>query len=162
MAAGGIFGSIGKIVGGVAKIAKVGLPVLKSLPGIGTAVSVAGLVAGGVGKIAGLRKGAAAVSAAKSIVPYSPAFAASQIGRAGLARGLGIGAGAAALGAGAVSMLGGGARRRYRRMNPLNHRAATRAVKRIKAVRKLCRSIESSLPKQRSATCAPRFKRRAA
>jgi len=37
-----------------------------------------------------------------------------------------------------------------RRMNPLNPRAARRAIRRIKSVRKVCNSIERSLPKQKS------------
>lgn len=37
-----------------------------------------------------------------------------------------------------------------RQMNPLNPRAARRAVRRIKSVRKLCSSIERTLPKQKS------------
>lgn len=41
----------------------------------------------------------------------------------------------------------GGTRKR-RRMNPLNARAARRAIRRIKAVRKITRDIEKSLPKQ--------------
>lgn len=40
-----------------------------------------------------------------------------------------------------------------RQINPLNHRAARRAVRRIKAVRKLCHSIERALPKQKSRSC---------
>ncbi|MGH8833336.1 MAG: hypothetical protein ACREXV_19970 [Polaromonas sp.] len=36
-----------------------------------------------------------------------------------------------------------------RQMNPLNARAARRAVRRIKSVRKLCQRIESTLPRQK-------------
>lgn len=42
----------------------------------------------------------------------------------------------------------GGGRRR--RMNPLNVRAARRAIRRIKAVRKITASIEKSLPKAKA------------
>jgi len=38
--------------------------------------------------------------------------------------------------------------RKRRRMNPLNARAARRAIRRIKAVRRITRDIERSLPKQ--------------
>ena len=54
--------------------------------------------------------------------------------------------------------------RRRRRMNPLNVRAARRAIRRIKAVRKITNEIERSLPKARSTArsrggyrSAPRF-----
>lgn len=40
-----------------------------------------------------------------------------------------------------------------RRMNPLNPRAARRAIRRVKAVRKLCHKLESALPKQKAARC---------
>ncbi len=68
-----------------------------------------------------------------------------------------VSAGAGALGA----RLGGGGgtpRKRYRRMNPLNAKAARRAVRRVKAVRKMLHSIEQSLPKRAaspSSRCAP-------
>lgn len=39
-------------------------------------------------------------------------------------------------------------RKKRRRMNPLNAKAARRAIRRIKAVRKITRDIERSLPKQ--------------
>lgn len=47
--------------------------------------------------------------------------------------------------------------RRYRRMNSLNPRAARRAIRRIKSLRKFTQSIESTLPR-RKAGCAPRRK----
>jgi len=51
-----------------------------------------------------------------------------------------------------------GMRPRYRRINPANGKAAMRAVRRIKATRKLLAKIERSLPKRRSsgpAYCPP-------
>lgn len=49
-----------------------------------------------------------------------------------------------------------GQSRKRRRMNPLNARAARRAIRRIKAVRKITMDIERSLPKQRTSRSAPR------
>lgn len=46
-------------------------------------------------------------------------------------------------------MMTGRSYRRRRRMNPLNPRAARRAISRIKSLRKLTRSIEAQLPKVR-------------
>lgn len=37
-----------------------------------------------------------------------------------------------------------------RRMNPMNHRAAMRAIRRVKAARKMLQKIERQLPKQRT------------
>jgi hypothetical protein len=50
-----------------------------------------------------------------------------------------------------------GGRKRYRRVNPLNYRAAMRAVRRIKGARKALQRIERTLPKRHStaARCAP-------
>lgn len=39
---------------------------------------------------------------------------------------------------------------RNRRMNPMNHRAAMRAIRRVKAARKMLQKIERQLPKQRT------------
>lgn len=50
--------------------------------------------------------------------------------------------------------------RARRTMNPLNPKAARRAIRRVKAVRKLCHSIESQLPKAKSrGACPPRRKK---
>lgn len=46
--------------------------------------------------------------------------------------------------------------RKRRRMNPLNARAARRAIRRIKAVRRITNDIERSLPKARSRAPARR------
>lgn len=52
-------------------------------------------------------------------------------------------------------------RRRSRRINPLNAKAARRAIRRIKSVRKICLDIERSLPRQRqSRACPPPFTRK--
>jgi len=45
-----------------------------------------------------------------------------------------------------------GMRPKYRRMNPANAKAAMRAVRRIKATRKLLAKIERSLPKRKGST----------
>lgn len=46
----------------------------------------------------------------------------------------------------------------YRRMNPLNAKAAKRAARRIKATHRLCREIESCLPRRAAPrSCAPSF-----
>lgn len=143
----GLFGSIGKILGKVAPIAKV-------IPGVGNVLSAVSLGGAAIGAAKGLVK-------AKSALPAVGGLQTFQLPKAGLG-GLGklaLGAGAVAGGIGAAGIaerMMKGERRRYRRMNPLNHKAATRAVRRIKAVRKLCRSIESSLPKQKAA-CRPAF-----
>jgi hypothetical protein len=48
--------------------------------------------------------------------------------------------------------------KRYRSMNPLNGRAARRAIRRIKGARKMLQQIERQLPKQRSHTTRSRAK----
>lgn len=150
----GFLGSLGKAIGGIAKVAgKVALPLAKSLPGIGTAISVGGLALKGVG------------------------IAKSFLGPKGKPP---AGAGGAAFNSGLMSLGGptitmtpqgqamvdetrrqaGLGRRRYRRMNPLNPKAANRAIRRIKAVRKLVRGIESSLPKRAAPRARPAFGRK--
>lgn len=63
--------------------------------------------------------------------------------------------------AGAAGALGielltrGGAQPKRRRMNPLNVKAARRAIRRIKAVRKITRDIEKSLPVRTVRRAAP-------
>lgn len=49
-------------------------------------------------------------------------------------------------------------RKKYRRINPLNVRAARRAIRRIKAVRKITHEIEKQLPHRRSTggSCPPK------
>lgn len=50
-------------------------------------------------------------------------------------------------------------RKRSRRINPLNPKAARRAIRRIKSVRKICLDIERSLPRQRQSRACPPFTR---
>lgn len=107
---------------------------IRSLPGIG---AVGGAVARGAGAIArspGVRKWSKrAIQAVGGYTVGSAVFDA------------------------AGNFLGHRARRT---MNPLNPKAARRAIRRVKAVRKLCHSIESQLPKAKSrGACAPRKKR---
>lgn len=47
-------------------------------------------------------------------------------------------------------------KRKPRRMNPMNVRAARRAIRRIKAVRKITHEIERALPKARARSAPPR------
>lgn len=146
----GLFGSIAK---GLGKIAG---PVLKSIPGVGTVASIAGLVAGPAAKLVGkMVAGRGAAATTTAMVPYA-ATGAQQLMRAtgGRLGGLALGAGAGAA-AGALLGRGGAAGRRYRRINPLNQKAARKAIARVKAVRKLCRTIESQLPKAKC-SCGPR------
>lgn len=135
----GFFGSlakgIGKVVGTVAKVAA---PIARVVPGLGTVAGIASL-AGGI--------------ISKPKIPQLPAFPkvpGLQFGRPPSTAGL----------PNFGTVVGGASSthpaRRRRRMNPMNHKAANRAIRRIKAVRKIVRSIESSLPKQR-ATAPRRF-----
>lgn len=109
------------------------------MPGIGKVVypgrmgAVAGAAAGGgkLGKLAlaggGALGGAALTYPGRMGSALNPPMSAAEAKRMGVSSG-----------------------RRYRRMNPLNPKAARRAIRRIKAVRKLVRSIESQLPKRAS------------
>lgn len=73
--------------------------------------------------------------------PGEPVFEAAE--RARLQKGL-VGS-TGFIGSGASGGWGG---RRYKRMNPMNIKAARRAIRRIKSARKLMRSIESQLPRR--------------
>lgn len=159
---GKLLKGVGKVVGAVSKVPGIST-VVRALPGIGTVATLAGPALGLAKKAAGaLSAGKQAYTGTRALVPYAGG-AVPTLGRgAALGRGLALG-GAAAAGAGAAALLGGGApRRRYRRMNALNPKAAARAIRRIKAVRKVCRSIESQLPKRAAAKCAPFRRKRAA
>lgn len=150
----GLFGSIGKVLGKA-------LPIAKVIPGVGNVLSAVGLASSAVGAVKAIRGASGAVNASKALVPYGSALPKLPSAFGGMVR---TGA-AVAGGAGAATVInnmirGGATGRRYRRMNPLNPKAANRAIRRIKAVRKLCRSIESSLPKQRTASCGTRGRKR--
>lgn len=68
-------------------------------------------------------------------------------------RGVEIGAG---VGAGVIGgMLAGDQKRKYRRMNYGNMKAARRAIRRIKGARKMLQEIERQLPKQRTSRRCP-------
>jgi len=129
---GNIVKGIGKVVGTVAKVA---LPVAKVLPGVGTLATIAG--------------GAASILARpgqnlpRPMLPIPTGLFKPGSGHA--QRMLSPDFGNVKGGASSTSPF-----RRRRRMNPMNHKAANRAIRRIKAVRKIVRSIESSLPKQRA------------
>jgi hypothetical protein len=111
------------------------------------------------------------VGGALSLVPIPGA---SLVGRTiGLAGRIGTGV-AAAKGAGALatrlipSLRGGPLttgslmamtpKKKYRRMNPMNAKAARRAIRRIKAVRKITHDIEAQLPRARASrkVCPPK------
>lgn len=146
----GFLGSIGKIVG------KVAPKLLGAIPGVGTALNIASIGGMALGAAKSLGKAKNMTTALAPITGPGSVGGLATVTRGGIGR-LALGAGAVGAGAYGASkvagMLGSGQRRRYRRMNPLNPKAANRAIRRIKAVRKLCRSIESSLPKQK-ASCS--------
>lgn len=172
MAGGGflgkVFGGVAKVAGAVARIPGVSTA-LRALPGIGTVATLAGPAIGIAKKAAGAISGAKAAGSAwsgtRALVPYTGG--AALAGPRGFTLGRGLAAGAAGAGAAAIAMSGGrSSGRRYRRMNALNPKAANRAIRRIKAVRKLTRAIESQLPKRacscRSASPFARRRRKAA
>lgn len=113
-----------------------------AMPGLGSIGRAIGRLGTRVGPIASRVGGAVARGAGRVIRdPRTGAVVATII--AGMAYDL-------------AGNLLGPAPRRYRRINPCNARAARRAIRRIKGVRKLLHSIEKQLPKQRSSACAPR------
>lgn len=85
---------------------------------------------------------------------------AKQRGLASTAARYGGAALAGGLGAYGLSELGEPARRRYKRINPMNARAARRAVKRLAMVRHQLKAIERTMPKRPCARCAARPRRR--
>ncbi len=143
--------SVIKAVPGVAKLARV-------IPGVGTVMGIADI----------------GVSAAKGLIgsrkPVTPGLGqAFKMGAMGTAPGGGFAelARTFAPAAGAIGQAIGAfagarprivGRRRYRRINPLNPRAARRAISRIKQLRKLTRSIESQLPKRAAKASTSRKK----
>lgn len=130
------YGRIMALGGGAGALIKTGGGLIRSLPG-----------AGRVGAIAG-----GAMAAGRGLVQRFPRSAKAL-------RDLGLVASGGLVFDQAGNVVG--RVNPSRRINPLNHRAARRAGRRIKAVMKLCRSIESSLPKRRSqAPCPPSFARR--
>lgn len=120
---GGILSSIGRVAGRLAG------PVLRSLPGIGTAI---GVVGGVVGAARGVR------AAAPQLPGFTPPGMTPTPGFRGFAQRL---------------VPGGesGFRKKGRRMNAGNAKAARRAIRRIKGVRDLLKSIERELPRRPAA-----------
>lgn len=158
----GLLGAIGGLV------KKVAPKFLGAIPGVGTALTIGSIVGKpalglaqrvipGVGRMMGGAKAVAPTTSA--LVPYNAQFAASQLARStgGRLGGKALVAGGAAAAAGGymAGRAGRATGKRYRRMNALNPKAASRAIRRIKAVRKVCRTIESQLPK-RACKCATR------
>ena len=164
----GILGSIGKIAGKALKFGKV-------IPGVGTALSVASLIPSSIKKnfirnVGAAIKGGGITAAGGRAAMVSPGIGAIRGIGPGKALALAGGAGVAAAGGSGLyglykqqmeqqgvpsSVAAAHARavtgHRRRRMNPGNARAARRAIRRIKSVRKLLHSIEAQLPKRRSA-----------
>lgn len=171
----GFFGSVGKFLGGAVKtlapiaigvatggvggIAAKGLLGVAAKTGLG---KVVGKIGGGVlGKIgarvvpgAGVVAGGATGSALAStaLTKFAPPLLQVPAGLAG--RGIFGAATGGAIAGGAVGAYGltkkGTPRMRRRgRMNPLNPRAARRAITRIRSVNKLCSRIQAQLPKRR-------------
>lgn len=83
-------------------------------------------------------------------LPRLPGGGVSRLPRLpGLGTAVGVGGGVAT--AVQVAQMMGGQPRKRRRMNPYNPRAARRAIRRIKALRREMQKLERALPKQRVA-----------
>lgn len=114
---------------------------LVGLPGVINTVGAVVRSLPGVGRVIG---------GAVGRVARSPA--ARRLGTA-----IGVGAAAGAIYDAAGNLIGN--RKKYRRVNPMNYRAAMRAVRRIKGARKALQRIERTLPKRATssaARCAPK------
>lgn len=131
---------LGKIVKGVAKVAKAAAPIAtKAL-----SATPAGRIVAGVGMVS------TALGAAKAVSKAAPALRALP-GAGAVVRSLpalrtaGKVAGAAATGYAVYDAAGNliGTRKKGRRINPMNYKALKRAAKRIKASKKLVKLIES-------------------
>lgn len=173
----GFFGSVGKFLGGAVKtlapiaigvatggvggIAAKGLLGAAAKTGIG---KVVGKIGGGlIGKIgarvvpgAGVVAGGAAGTA---LTKFAPPLLQVPKGLAGPGIFGPVAAGAAAggaVGAFGLTKKGTPRMRRRGRMNPLNPRAARRAITRIRSVNKLCSRIQAQLPKRRVAAARAR------
>lgn len=135
-AAGGLFGSIGKIIGGVAKTAL-------SLTPVGKAVQIASRVLPGVGKLLAPLGGVAgaAITARQLIKPKTPGLLTPVEEFSG---------GGMISGGGMVGGGGGGFGGRSRRMNVTNVKALRRAGRRVRGFLKLARRF-GALPVNRSA-----------
>jgi len=136
-----IFSKLGKSVG---KVLRKVAPAAGMLPGPAGALAKLGLLGGA---------GAAAVklSTSRAMVPISKGLA-SIPGRGLVKTGAAI-AGGTIAGEAIYDAAGNliGYKPRRRRMNPLNPKAARRAIRRVKSVRKMLQTIEKQLPKQKCA-----------
>src|SRR5512139_131029 len=147
------------------------------LGSIGSALKggVKGFITGGpggavMGALGGIAKGStsapprsAAMGSPLRVLPTTNSLSASNmvkaaapLARAGKVLVQNAGTVATVVGAGALlyDAFGNviGHRKRRRRMNPMNARAARRAIRRIKGARKMLQQIERQLPKQRTAS----------
>ena len=141
--------------------------------------ALSGFLSGGpagavIGGLSGYAAGKTNLSKSKAALPTTDTFSASDLVRAGsgavsmlpsivrtgvgaVARRVPQIAAAAAVGSVVYDIYGrvvGTGSRKRRRINPMNARAARRAIRRIKGARKMLQQIERQLPKQRAA--APR------
>lgn len=164
--AGGLWGSIAKVASKVVK------PLVRSIPGVGLVASAVDI---GSSLMPSKAKTAALPASSLNLPQGFGGAMARKANQTSMAQGYkpsaamqklaGAGAGLAGLGrslGGAFAGLGAGTGRRYRRMNPLNPKAANRAIRRIKAIRKLTRSIESQLPKRTVRPASPFARKRRA
>lgn len=133
-----LLSKLGKSVGSVLK--KVASsPAAALIPGPVGGVIKAGAALGLVGGAAKV-----ATSASRALVPIGKAVAKPGVGKI-------VAGGIAGTVAGdylydkAGNIIG--TRRRTRRMNPMNVKAARRAIRRVKSARKILKSIEKQLPK---------------
>lgn len=162
-----------KITKTAGKVLKKAAPVASFLPGPIGAVAKIGTAIGGIG---------AGVTAARSLMPVS-AGVGSAIGRAlpslprvipgagaigGAVRAaapkVGRALGAAATGYAIYDAAGNflGYRKKPRRINPMNHRALNRAIRRVCAAKKISKKIEKLTgggSRRSSVRCAPKSKR---
>lgn len=144
----GIFGFLGKAVGAVAG----------AIPGVGTAVKIAGGLLGGIGtrKVATStirRVGGAVARTGVSAGALGPIAAAATIpplvkqGAGILAKGVGAVATGYGIGKG-IEAIGGlfKGKKKYRRMNPTNPRALKRAIRRVERFGEVARACGYSRP----------------
>jgi hypothetical protein len=133
-----IFSSIGKALGKVAKKV-VKSPALAMIPGPVGALAKLGVVGGGAAA-------AVKLSTSKALAVVPKVIPGKGLLKTGAAIAGGTIAGEAIYDA-AGNLVG--YKQRRRRMNPLNPKAARRAIRRVKSVRKMLHNIEKQLPKQK-------------
>jgi hypothetical protein len=139
---------LGKIVSKGASLVKkvIKSPVAAMIPGPIGAIAKAGAALGIGGAAVKI-----ATSTSKAMIPIGKAVT-------GVVTKPGVGKVAAGAVAGTIAgdyiydAMGNvvGTRRKYRRMNVLNGKAATRAIRRVKGVRKMLQKIERQLPKAKA------------